>query len=82
MNSELPDRDVYALLTFNVKYYPFGTPSAGKVWTIRNGLDNALIDNALIPPDNFSSVAGGAVHVIVGEGGDLFEDGILLGGSY
>jgi hypothetical protein len=81
-NTDLTDIDVYALLAFNVRYYPFGKPAAGKAWTLRNGLDNALIDNGQVPPDSLSSVAGGAAYVTIGKGGDLFEDGIPLGGSY
>jgi hypothetical protein len=79
-NVDLIDQDAYGLLAFNLTYSPFGTSEAGKAWTLRNGLDNTLIDNSGVPPDSLSNTAGGAAYVTIGQGGDILDDSISVTG--
>jgi hypothetical protein len=75
---ELPDEDAYGIMTLNLGYYPFGTAEAGKLWNIRNGLDNLAIDNITSPPDENSSIVGGGIFVTIGKGGKQLSDSILV----
>jgi hypothetical protein len=81
-NADLPMLDYYAVLTFNVRYYPFGTSASngGKAWTLRNGLDNQTVDNSGTPLDIYSSTTGGGIFVTIGQGGDILEDKISVAG--
>jgi hypothetical protein len=78
---DMPDEDVYGVLSFNTVYYPFSNREAGSVWNIRNGVDNTKIDfdgsDTTLPgagtTPTGSDRVGGGIFVTIGQGGDPYE---------